>query len=278
MHGEETMTVCNRNADMIRTVLTLFACLSITICPQISLAEFAGNTPESSVGRAPSGAPRINLDTRAIDASAFSGVSGLSETTQKHLAVSWKELLPPLTSLETPFASLSAPQLEAMRTHVRWQTSSAHKRSDESFIAEHDAATALLAKHKIDVENLMRDRRKIIAQNNANGRSPNPRILGKTIVIPGYIVPLALEGGMVTEFLLVPVAGSCVHTPSPPPNQIIHVVYSKGVEFRSIFDAFWIEGELNAQERLSDVSFYDGAATVISNYSLDARAVLKFDG
>ncbi len=165
-----------------------------------------------------------------------------------------------------------------MRTHVRWQTSSAHKRSDESFIAEHDAATALLAKHKIDVENLMRERRKIIAQNNANGRGPNPRILGKTIVIPGYIVPLALEGGMVTEFLLVPVAGSCVHTPSPPPNQIIHVVYSKGVEFRSIFDAFWIEGELNAQERLSNVSFYDGAATVISNYSLDARAVLKFDG
>ncbi|NOE34888.1 DUF3299 domain-containing protein [Ruegeria sp. HKCCD7318] len=263
---------------MTRNVLALFACLSIITCLHTSFAETVQNTPESSVGRAPSGAPRINLDARAIDASAFLGVSGLSGTIRKHLAVSWKELLPPLTSLETPFASLSAPQLEAMRTHVRWQTSSAHERSDESFIAEHDTATALLAKHKIDVENLMRERRKIIAQNNTSGRGPNLHILGKTILIPGYIVPLTLEGGMVTEFLLVPVAGSCVHTPSPPPNQVIHVAYSKGVEFRSIFDAFWIEGELYAEERLSDVSFFDGAAIVVSNYSLDARAVIKFDG
>ncbi len=263
---------------MARNIFALFACLFSITSPQTSFAESVQNLPESPHSSAPSGAPRFNLDARPIDAPPVSGVSDSSGTLQKQLAVSWQELLPPLTSLETPFASLSAPQLEAMRTHVRWQTSSAHERSDKSFIAEHDAATALLAKNKIDVENLMRERRKIIAQNNTNGRGPNPHILDKTIQIPGYIVPLALKGSVVTEFLLVPVAGSCVHTPAPPPNQIIRVVYPKGVEFGSIFDAFWIEGELHAEELLNDVSFYDGAAKVESNYSLVARSVDTYDG
>ncbi len=268
------MAECNRYSKMARGFVALVLCIFLQLSPRIGLAE----TVQYLTGGSPSGAPRFGQGTHQIDASPSSGISGIDLTSQSHLAVNWQELLPPLKSLELPFASLPAPQLEAMRTHVRWQTSSAHKRSDESFIAEHDAATALLAKHKIDVENLMRERRKIIAQNSANGRGPNPNILGKTIRIPGYIVPLTLSGGVVTEFLFVPVAGSCVHTPAPPPNQVIHVVYPEGVEFSSIFEAFWIEGELHAEERLSDVSFYDGALKVESNYGLEARSVHSFDG
>ncbi|WP_170466898.1 DUF3299 domain-containing protein, partial [Ruegeria arenilitoris] len=91
-----------------------------------------------------------------------------------------------------------------------------------------------------------------------------------------YIVPLTIDGGVVTEFLFVPVAGSCVHTPSPSPNQIIHVDYPKGVEFKSIFDAFWVEGELLAEPKVSDVAFYDGAANVESTYKPNASLVEVF--
>ncbi len=119
----------------------------------------------------------------------------------------------------------------------------------------------------------MLERRKIIAQNNSIGRGPNLEKLGTTIKLPGYIVPLTIDEGIVTEFLFVPVAGSCVHTPSPPPNQIIHVVYPKGVEFKSIFDAFWIEGELSDERIISNVTFYDGLANVESIYKLNANFV-----
>ena len=40
------------------------------------------------------------------------------------------------------------------------------------------------------------------------------------IKIPGFVVPLEMkEGTTVTEFLLVPFFGACLHQPPPPPNQ-----------------------------------------------------------
>ena len=48
---------------------------------------------------------------------------------------------------------------------------------------------------------------------------------GKSIRIPGFIVPLESAGErIVTEFFVVPYFGACLHIPPPPPNQIIHVV------------------------------------------------------
>lgn len=46
---------------------------------------------------------------------------------------------------------------------------------------------------------------------------------GRHISIPGFVVPLDHRRGEITEFLLVPYFGACIHTPPPPANQIIHV-------------------------------------------------------
>ena len=37
------------------------------------------------------------------------------------------------------------------------------------------------------------------------------------------MVPLEDDADQVTEFLLVPFAGACIHVPPPPPNQMIYV-------------------------------------------------------
>ena len=42
--------------------------------------------------------------------------------------------------------------------------------------------------------------------------------------VPGYMVPLEDNLEEVTEFLLVPYPGACIHVPPPPPNQIVHVI------------------------------------------------------
>ncbi|WP_171232737.1 DUF3299 domain-containing protein [Ruegeria sp. HKCCA4812] len=187
--------------------------------------------------------------------------------------IGWRDLQPPHVLSETPFADLPPFLLDAMRTHVEWRTSSPRERENSAFIKRHEAALKLLSMHNVDVEGLMKKRRKIIRQNGRAGRGPNPEILGKFIRLPGYVVPLAFDETKVTEFLFVPVAGACVHTPTPPANQIVHVNYPQGLAFSSIFDAFWIEGELVAEDSKSNVVFYDGASNIEAHYSLNAKAV-----
>lgn len=52
-----------------------------------------------------------------------------------------------------------------------------------------------------------------------------PAMEGRTGYLEGFAVPLDVqEGGLVTEFLVVPYFGACIHMPPPPANQIIHAV------------------------------------------------------
>ncbi|MGY1488574.1 DUF3299 domain-containing protein [Methylobacillus pratensis] len=47
------------------------------------------------------------------------------------------------------------------------------------------------------------------------------------VQIPGFVVPLDMNGTQVREFLLVPYFGACIHVPPPPSNQVIHIVLPK---------------------------------------------------
>jgi hypothetical protein len=51
---------------------------------------------------------------------------------------------------------------------------------------------------------------------------------GANIRISGFMVPFDDDDEQVTEFLLVPQAGMCIHTPPPPANQIILVEVAAG--------------------------------------------------
>jgi len=58
-----------------------------------------------------------------------------------------------------------------------------------------------------------------------------PELNGKLVRIPAFIVPLDGNAEELTELLLVPYFGACMHVPPPPPNQIIHVKpEGKGIE------------------------------------------------
>jgi len=66
---------------------------------------------------------------------------------------------------------------------------------------------------------------------------------GMNVRIPGYIVPLDFSAeAKHTEFLLVPYFGACLHTPPPPPNQIIFVNAEPAAEVANIYEPFWAGG------------------------------------
>ena len=65
---------------------------------------------------------------------------------------------------------------------------------------------------------------------------------GKTVRIPGYVVPLDFDGTLTGEFLLVPYVGACIHVPPPPPNQLIFVIADKPYKLNGMFDAVYVTG------------------------------------
>lgn len=74
------------------------------------------------------------------------------------------------------------------------------------------------------------------------------KLNGKLIRVPGYMVPLEDFAEKAAEFLLVPYFGACIHTPPPPPNQLVYVVMDsyRNVDI-NLYDPFWIEGTLKIE-------------------------------
>lgn len=81
----------------------------------------------------------------------------------------------------------------------------------------------------------------------ANGKATDTlkKLEGKLVRIPGFVVPLDDFQEEGAEFLLVPYYGACVHTPPPPPNQIVMVGMTgrKAIKL-NLFDAVWMSGRL----------------------------------
>ncbi len=88
---------------------------------------------------------------------------------------------------------------------------------------------------------------------------------GQAVKLPGYVVPLDFEGQEVTEFLLVPYFGACIHVPPPPANQIVYVNSTVAYRLGGMFDAVWVTGTLKTQAHLNDIGD--------AGYTLEASAI-----
>jgi uncharacterized protein len=99
-----------------------------------------------------------------------------------------------------------------------------------------------------------------------------PSLEGKLVKLPGYVVPLEESKAGLTEFLLVPYFGACIHTPPPPANQIVTVLPAKPAGFRSM-DTVWVSGRLRAARSDSPMgsSGYRLEAAQVEAYKAPAR-------
>ncbi len=91
----------------------------------------------------------------------------------------------------------------------------------------------------------------------------------QSIRIPGFIVPLEFDDTqLITEFFLVPYFGACIHVPPPPPNQMIHAIYKKGIRVDALYTPFWLNGTLHTKILKNEVgtSAYSMKVTKIELY------------
>lgn len=91
---------------------------------------------------------------------------------------------------------------------------------------------------------------------------------GQKVRLPGFVVPLDFEDTEISEFLLVPYFGACIHVPPPPSNQIVYVKTVAGYPLQELFDPVWVTGELRAEAHLNEVgdAGYTLQATIIEPY------------
>jgi uncharacterized protein len=187
----------------------------------------------------------------------------------------WEDLTPKLQASENPFSKLTKEQL-AKLTEVA-QTRDRKARGD-STLSPADMATEQTTSRKledsgVDVDGLLAKRKEMAEQQRARGHTVNAALDGQVVRIPGYLLPLEFSGKRVSEFLLVPWVGACIHTPPPPPNQIVHVQADKPFEFGGLFAPVWVTGRMSTASAKKSLYLIDGSADIDIGYSLHASQV-----
>ena len=97
---------------------------------------------------------------------------------------------------------------------------------------------------------------------------------GKFVRMPGFMLPLEFSGTAVTEFLLVPYVGACIHVPPPLPIQIVYV-QSEELEYknRALYDPVWVTGTMTTARTHQNLEFVDGSEDIQVGYSMEATAI-----
>lgn len=189
--------------------------------------------------------------------------------------ISWEMLAPPAAKIENPFEMLTTEQMDTLRQILRLETQ-AERSNDAEARIKADALRATLTKDGIDVDGLFAARLAIMEKREAAASAVNESILNKNIRMPGYVLPLEFKDRKAVEFLLVPTVGACIHTPPPPPNQIVHVSYPEGIEVNGLFTPVWITGTMMAQSSVQKVGYSDGQTDVSVSYTMRPNRVEKY--
>ena len=183
--------------------------------------------------------------------------------------INWDDLIPAHLRSTNLFGDLDADQ----RDMVHWVINMLEILPDrgpetEEYYQEIDDAMPMLKEAGIDITAVMAKRKEI---RTAAVKDLN----GKTVRLPGYVLPLEMSGLKVTEFLLVPYVGACIHTPPPPPNQIVLVKTSanKGYKSKQLYEPVWVTGVIGIQSMVKNLYLVDGSADVDIGYTMQASQI-----
>jgi hypothetical protein len=187
--------------------------------------------------------------------------------------IGWQDLIKKI-EFDDPFTVLSTDQLAdlGMVARVR-QRQAAGRDVSEGTIKEKEEATGRLERAGVDIDGLLTKRLEIRELRRQRAHAVVTDLNGQQVRMPGYALPLEYAGQKITEFLLVPWVGACIHTPPPPPNQIVYVKLGEGIESQGRFTPVWVTGEMAVKAATKNLYLVDGSSGIDVGYSLQAAAV-----
>jgi hypothetical protein len=186
---------------------------------------------------------------------------------------SWASLAPAVEPYENPFDEMPFEQIDDLSMIARADLAAADGLRDTALEERAAAARLRLEAAGLDVAALFAQRALIMQRREEAVLGVTTTHLDKVVVMDGYALPLRTEKGQVVEFLLVPWVGACVHTPSPPANQIVHVDYPEGFEAVSLFTPIRLEGRLTHRPAEYDLFLVDGTTRVATSYAMEQAVI-----
>jgi hypothetical protein len=136
--------------------------------------------------------------------------------------------------------------------------------------AELDAA---IERARVNKDPITLDWKTMASLNYRTGEMPESlkKLNGQSVRVPGFMVPLEDWEQQVTEFILVPYFGACIHVPPPPPNQMAHVLMTKNQKVEvNLWDPVWVVGTLKIENVESPYG--------VVGFQMTAEKIAPYDG
>lgn len=182
--------------------------------------------------------------------------------------VTWHNLMPETQTVEELSASNKALITEIYAYQLAKESRNLSHLEQDGY----DQRVALAKRLGLDVEAQIKQRKENTADNNAVIKNLNI----EDMKMGGFLVPLEMDGLVGTQFILVPTAGACIHTPPPPVNQTVLVNFPDGHELRSLYTPVWVKGNIHTQLLDHSVDLIDGSQAVKTGYVIDASNIKTY--
>ncbi len=189
--------------------------------------------------------------------------------------INWENMAPKYIPIDDPFTHLSPDQRLDLFAIL-----GIRKQVEEGLTPKegptHQVGIEMTTKLKsqgLQVEALVEKAREIERIIAEQDRRTVPELQGQNVKMPGFALPLEFSDKGVTEFLLVPYLGACIHTPPPPPNQIVLVRLTEPYQLDDIYTPVVITGRLLITNATKKLSYVDGAANIESGYTMEATDI-----
>ncbi|MEM7212627.1 MAG: DUF3299 domain-containing protein [Pseudomonadota bacterium] len=206
----------------------------------------------------------------------FANVAVANDTPRQ---IGWEDLLPQLDPIKNPFDAMSLEVREDLGFIFRVKADLELGLIDEDGpeMQEVYKVSERVEEAGVDIDALEDHLDELQAELNRRDGMVNRDLEGDIVRLPGYALPLELTEGGVTEFLLVPYVGACIHSPAPPPNQMVFVKLREEYEVKSLYDPVWITGQLRVEQASRSLTFVDGTNDVATGYALSGVTIEPYE-
>jgi len=182
--------------------------------------------------------------------------------------ITWDSLRPEQTQKQTLSPSNKALITEIYAYEVAQQTRKLSPMEHEGYVQR----IKLAEKHGLNVREAVSE----LLNDKRDSSAVIPNLNVDDMQLGGYLVPLEMDGMKGTQFILVPTAGACIHTPPPPANQTILVNFPKGYEMQSLYAPVWVQGNIKTDSIETSVSLSDGNQAIQTGYVIQASNIIAY--
>lgn len=198
-------------------------------------------------------------------------VLGLAMSVYAQTPLTWEDLQPSVNALVDPYAHLSLEQTYDLATVARLQVWVDENQAEPDSLEQQEIVRLnnKLQAQNLDVPVLLSQVDQAQAYWERQSQSTNGQWTGESVQLSGYVLPLTWDDAdQITDFLLVPYVGACIHVPPPPSNQMVYVRPGQAMAATGLFTPVTVAGVLRAQPASYELFRVDGSRSVEVSYAL----------